>query len=134
MSESGDAAVVELVKILLEDRKQREKEATEERRRCDAESRQQLELLTRALKGAGVRREPSGEDNVRVRDTEVGPKLTKLGESDDIEAYLTTFERMMAAYGVDRSQWAYRFAHILPGRLSRPMQLCLLRMLAPMRR
>ena len=122
MSESGDAAVTELVKILLEDRKRREEEATEERRRRVAESRQQLKLLTRALEGAAVCREPSGEDNARVRDTEVRPKLTKLGESDDIEAYLTTFERMMAAYGVDRSQWAYR------------LQLCLLRMLAPMRR
>ena len=108
MRESGDAAVTELVKILLEDRKRREEEAMEERRRRDAESRQQLELLTGAgaLEGAAVRREPSsGEENARVRDTEVGPKLTKLGESDDIEAYLTTFEHMMAAYGVDRSQW-----------------------------
>ena len=43
---------------------------------------------------------------MRVRDVEVGPKLTKLGESVDVEAYLTTFEHMMAAYGVDRSQWA----------------------------
>ena len=94
----------------MEDRKRREEEATEERRRRDAESRQQLELLTRALEGAGVRREPSGEDNVRVRDIEVGPKLTKLGRSDDIEAYLTTFECMMAAYGV------YRLAPHLTGK------------------
>ena len=108
--------VTELVKILLEDRKQREEEATEERRWRDAESRQQLELLTRALEGSAVRREPSGEDNARVRDTEVGPKLTKLGESDDIEAYLTTFERMMAAYGVDRSQWVCRLAPHLTGK------------------
>lgn len=87
MSESGDAALTELVKILLKDCKRREEEATKERRRHDAESRQQLELLTRALEGVGVHREPSGEDRARVRDTKVGPKLTKLGELDDIEAY-----------------------------------------------
>ena len=58
MSESEDVAVMELVKILLEDRKWREEEATEERRQHNAESRQQLELLTRALEGVGVRREP----------------------------------------------------------------------------
>ena len=116
MSESGNATVTELVKILLEDRKRREEEATEERRRRNAKSRQQLELLTRALKSAEVRREPSGEDNARVRDREVGLKLTKLGESDDIEVYLTTFECMMAAYGVDRSQWVYRLAPHLTGK------------------
>ena len=77
MSESGDVAVMELVKILLEHRKWREEEATEERRQRNAESRQQLELLTRALEGAGVRREPSGEDNARVRElvlTEILPE------------------------------------------------------------
>lgn len=42
--------------------------------------------------------ESSGEDSVRVRDTEVGLKLTKLGELDDIEGYLTTSEHIMAAY------------------------------------
>ena len=83
MSESGDAAVTELVKTLLEDCKLREEEVMEERRGRDAESRQQLELLTRALEGTEVRREPSGKDNARVRDTEVRP-LTKMGESDDI--------------------------------------------------
>ena len=28
------------------------------------------------------------------------PKLTRLSDSDDIESYLTTFERMMAVYDV----------------------------------
>ena len=79
-----------------------------------------------------MRREPSGEDSARVRDAEVGPKLTKLGESDDVEAYLTTIERMMAAYRVDRSQSVYRLASHLTGKPSRPMQLCPPRMLAPM--
>ena len=112
MSESGAAAVTELVKILLEDHKQRDKEV-EERRRRETEWRQQLELLTGALEGVGVHREPSGEDSARVKDTEVEPKLTKLGESDDVEAYLTTFELMMAAYRVDRFQWVYRLAPCL---------------------
>ena len=116
MSESGDTAVTELVKILLEDRKRRDEKATEERRRRKTESRQQLGLLTRALEGVGVRKEPSGEDSARVRDEEVGLKLTKSGESDDVKAYLTTFERMMAADGVDRSQWVYRLAPHLTGK------------------
>ena len=41
----------------------------------------------------------------RPRRVEVGPeslKLTKLGENDDIEAFLTTFERAVEAHGVER--------------------------------
>ena len=43
----------------------------------------------KGLDGVGVPREPSGEDGTRFahRDAEVGLKLTKLGESDDIEAF-----------------------------------------------
>ena len=41
---------------------------------------------------------------------------TKLGESDDIEAFLTTFERMIVAYGVDMAQWVYRLAPQSTGR------------------
>ena len=33
-------------------------------------------------------------------------KLTKLTDQDDIEAFLTTFERMMGVFGIDRhSSW-----------------------------
>ena len=37
-------------------------------------------------------------------------KLTKLTDSDDNESYLTTFERMMAAYSILYSQWAFKLA------------------------
>ena len=45
----------------------------------------------------------------RPRRVEVGPeslKLTKLDEGDDIEAFLTTFERAVEAHGVDRDKRA----------------------------
>ena len=51
----------------------------EQGRFCNAESRQQLELITRAPEGVAVCREPSGKDSARVRDTKVGPKLIKFG-------------------------------------------------------
>ena len=44
------------------------------------------------------------------------PKLTKLTEEDDVEAYLTTFEQMMAMFGVERTRWAYMLAPQLTGR------------------
>ena len=46
----------------------------------------------------------------RLRQVEVGPeslKLIKLTEGDDIEAFLTTFERAVEAHGVDRARLAY---------------------------
>ena len=43
-------------------------------------------------------------------------KLTKLTESEDIEAFLTTFERMMQVYGVDEACWAYKLAPQLTGK------------------
>ena len=43
-------------------------------------------------------------------------KLTKLTKADDIEAYLTTFERIMAAYEVEKTRRAYKLAPQLTGR------------------
>jgi len=35
-------------------------------------------------------------------------KLTKLTESEDAEAFLTTFERMMRVYGMKEERWAFK--------------------------
>ena len=43
-------------------------------------------------------------------------KLIKLSESDDVEAYLMTFEKMMEAYQVEKSKWAYLLAPQLNGK------------------
>ena len=40
-------------------------------------------------------------------------KLTRLSDSDDIESYLTTFERLMKA---DTARWAFKLAPQLTGR------------------
>lgn len=43
-------------------------------------------------------------------------KLTRLQETDEIEAYLTTFERLMVAHKIERKNWPYRLAPQLTGR------------------
>ena len=43
-------------------------------------------------------------------------KLTKLSDADDVEAYLTTFERMMKVYEIEDNKWAFRLAPLLTGR------------------
>lgn len=43
-------------------------------------------------------------------------KVAKLMESDDIEAYLTTFERQMRAYKIPRGRWSFKLAPQLVGK------------------
>ena len=43
-------------------------------------------------------------------------KLTQLTETDDIESYLTIFDRKMRAYEVNEARWAFQLAPQLTGR------------------
>ena len=43
-------------------------------------------------------------------------KLTRLSDSDDIEAYLTTFERIMEVHVVSRDRWSFKLAPQLTGK------------------
>ena len=43
-------------------------------------------------------------------------RLTKLSEADDVEAYLTTFERMMTAFEVQKERWVFKLAPYLTGK------------------
>ena len=120
---TGGVGVTEMMRLFLEDRKRREEELAEEwrrreeeltheRRRQEEEVQQQMQLLREMVEGSRRREEAparaSGE-NDRV-------KLSKLSEADDVEAYLTTFERMMAVYEVDRARWAFKLAPQLTGK------------------
>ena len=49
-------------------------------------------------------------------------KLTKLTETDEIEAFLTTFERAVEAHGVERDNRAVILAPQQTGRHGWPMQ------------
>ena len=55
----------------------------------------------------------------RPRRVEIGPeslKLTKLTERDNIEAFLTTFERAIEVHGVERDKRAVILAPQLAGK------------------
>ena len=45
-----------------------------------------------------------------------GQGETVESEEDDIEAYLTTFNRMMAAYKVPVNRWPFKLARMLTGK------------------
>ena len=71
------------------------------------EMHQQMEMLQQMVTG----------QTAPTRRNDAEPvKLTRLVETDDIEAYLTTFERMMVAHEVPRERWTFKLAPQLTGK------------------
>ena len=105
------ASLTEMVKMLLNDRERREKEIAAEHERMDclreeehlrqvqeneeclAETCRQMECLQEMFHEHSS---ASGSAWDRRSQTDL-IKLTRLSEDDDVESYLTTFERIMAA-------------------------------------
>ena len=117
-------AVNDVMRILLEDRRNRELQMEEERRQRErevGEEREQLRDQLEVLRGMwDDSRQEALEGRAGGRAArnhwEGELKLTKLSEQDDIEAYLTTYERMMVIYEVPEERWAVRLAPLLTGK------------------
>ena len=123
------ASIAEMIKVLIEDRKRQGEEIAlhrqalqEEREPREQESAEhmkamqcQMELLSKLMGSPALRSEEDPLDTSVLRQGRSEPevKLTRLTNQDDIEAYLTTFERMMIAYEVDKSRWAFKLAQQL---------------------
>ena len=121
-------SLTEMIRVMIEDRERREKEIAQERERRDRElaedrrrqmeenerriqeMRRQMEYLERL-----VTERTTLETTRRSADAE-SVKLTRLGESDDVEAYLTTFERIMEVNEIDRGRWPFQLAPQLTGK------------------
>ena len=113
--------VVELLKAWKEEREEdkrryeqrlqeQREEREQEKRRYERHLQEQENRFEQLVQGLTER---------RPRRVEVGPeslKLTKLAEGDDIEAFLTTFERAVEAHGVDRDKRAAILAPQLSGK------------------
>ena len=106
-SEGETTGVADMLKLLLEDQERCDKEADDRMRVMQC----QVEVLERLVMESGART-ATADDRVGYR----RPKLTKLTDRDDIEAFLTTFERMMAVFGVDRGRWSYMLAPQFTGK------------------
>ena len=81
----------------------------------------QLEVLACLTEGRNRESEYVGRV---LREGEV--KVAKLTDKDDIEAYLATFERTMAAYEVSKQRWVYKLAPQLSGEAQRCILRCTL--------
>ena len=71
-----------------------------------------MELLQLMVQGVQLQ----GEAAVRRAEQDKDVKLPKLTESDDIVAYLTTFECVMKAYEVKEEHWVFKLATNLVGK------------------
>ena len=126
MSQQPSAVSVggDLLKILVESQ-QRQAEAEERRRvaeeeerrrrlmeeqRRQVESERQMVLITRLPEKATL------DDDRDKKPRERDAQLVRLTEKDDIETYLTTFERVMEAYEIDKNRWTFKLAPYLSGR------------------
>ena len=72
---------------------------------------EQVEMMREWMERSQAREERVSREGDRDK-----LKLSKLTESEDIEAFLTTFERMMRVYGVKEDRWAFKLAPQLTGR------------------
>jgi predicted aspartyl protease len=102
MSESADLQGV--IASLLEDR------------RAMQENVERLLRVVTDQAASGRDRGTGGDPVARDRTSESDIKLQKLTESDDVEAFLTTFERIMRAYHVPEVRWVYKLAPNLTGK------------------
>ena len=125
---TGGVTMARMLQELLAERKHREIELAEERRvreeelrrqeaelreehhhreeanaRREDEMRHQMELLTKLVEGVNKQ----GDAALKSIEKDRQVKVTKLTEADDIEAYLTTFERLMKAYNIPPDRWSF---------------------------
>ena len=122
----------------MEDRRQREKQFAEERRlwelevrrreeeqreerlrwdeeaaRKEKEMQEQMNVLKSLVDGIHEQGEATLREQA-AKDKDV--RVAKLTDANDVEAYLTTFERQMVAYEVPRRQWTFKLAPQLSGK------------------
>ena len=90
-----------------------------ERARRDAENAQQAQRVQEQLEMMRnlVERSVNRDSGTTATASKEKIILTKLGENEDIEAYLTTFERLMTVYGVAQERWAVKLAPQLTRRV-----------------
>ena len=96
------ADLTAVMQMFLEDHQWLERELAEERRRHDRDMEERVREMQHQMAelrslATGRARTESGADSV---------KLTKLSATDDLEAYLTTFEHLMHTYDIPKERWA----------------------------
>ena len=117
----GTDQLSSIIQVLMEERRLRETQISEERERREREfERQQLqreaEMQEKFEMVMRVLEHTAGKSKSPVSSGELTVKVAKLTDDNDIEGYVTTFERQMVVYEVDQTRWAYLLAPKLLGK------------------
>ena len=106
--------------LAAERKRWEEERAVEQQRRMEEEERRERESAQRIKEMQEqfelMRKLVERKEEPRKAERGDAIKLTKLTDQDDIEAYLTVFERMMEAYEVAKPRWAFMLAPQLTGK------------------
>ena len=117
-----------MVRVMIEDRERWEREIALERERWDREIAEERDRMERQRE---EERQEMHRQMERLQQLvtehrvaaatqprhDIEPvKLTRLTENDNIEAYLTTFERIMEAHEVSVERWSFKLAPQLTGK------------------
>ena len=115
----SEETVANILKLLVEERAMREESLkvetarrAEELRLNAEQMRSQMDIMREMMDRVLTSREE--EDRGRRDGEKIA--LMKLSDSEDIEAYLTTFERVMTVQSVPEERWAYILAPQLTGK------------------
>ena len=106
---------------MQEERRLREQEMVAERERREREEekrtramQEQMDAIMRIVEATRAAPRAALDDREGISERDL--KLCTLTEANDIEAYLTTFERMMEAYEIDKARWVFKLAPQLSGK------------------
>ncbi len=108
---TGTGETVELTRmfqLFMQDRQRLELELAEERRQRDRAMEERVRTMQEQMVHLHGLVAADGEARAArtERGNDIAIRLTKLTDDDDIEAFLTTFERLMTAYEVPAPRWA----------------------------
>ena len=120
------ASITEMVRVMIEyrerrereiaeDRERRDREIAEERKRSDAQREESERRIAEMNRQMERLQQMFAEQAVAAASARgrITIKLRRLAEEDNIESYLTTFERIMAANEVSRERWSFQLAPYL---------------------
>ena len=136
-TERGDAAcsengretmqllMTQMVQLMTQQQRAAAEERAVDRARQEEERKRLVELNTANMQKmmeqfkeaiSPVPRSDGREESVSGGRRVIEARIPRLSDADDIEAYLTTFERLMTVDGVDKATWAVRLAPHLTGK------------------
>ena len=106
----------DLVRLLLEDRMHRDEEASQ-REKDRREDMDLLRSLVESSRPTTLSAGGAGEEGAaRTVPAQEKVVLAKFTEGDDVDVFLTTFERVMNGYKIPEGRWAIQLAPQLSGK------------------